>query len=56
MKKSLTNLWLAATLACFSLNVFAFSADDHQAWLDSTKKQHHNSLTGMLLPLIKLTK
>ena len=53
MKKSLTNLWLAATLACFSLNVFAFSADDHQAWLDSNQKATPQFVDGDVITFDK---
>ena len=53
MKKSLTNLWLAATLACFSLNVFAFSADDHQAWLDANQQAQPQFVDGDVITFDK---
>ena len=46
MKKSLTTLWLVATMVCFSLNVFAFSADDHQAWLDANQQAQPQFVDG----------
>ena len=53
MKKSLTNLWLVASLACFSLNAFAFSADDHQAWLDSNQGAQPQFVDGDVITFDK---
>ena len=53
MKKSFTNLWLAATLGCFSLNVFAFSADDHQAWLDANQQAQPQFVDGDVITFDK---
>ena len=53
MKKSLTTLWLVATMVCFSLNVFAFSADDHQAWLDANQQAQPQFVDGDVITFDK---